>query len=190
MITNTLSYLGIDGPTTSDILKRMTEPHRHYHTVSHVQDILYNINLVCVNGSEAARYMIAAAWFHDIIYDVHSNTNEEDSASYSRTIVMPDIDPDVLSNIILATRSHEPNTFLQEIFCDLDLMILASNWEIYIDYVMKIRREYAHVSDHDFNHHRANFLRKMMGKRLFHTMPQLESLAHRNIERELTLYEV
>lgn len=179
-----MNILNLSPESVTDILTRMSEPHRHYHNTNHVQSILLNLHDVCSTSSEMYSYMVAAAWLHDVIYDVQSSTNEEDSALYSRGLGL-DLDHDVLSNIILATRHHQPNTPMEAVFCDLDMMILASHPVLYQGYSKAIRQEYHHIDDKNYQSGRGQFLTQLLDRTIFHTMPQLEKAAKANIEHEI-----
>lgn len=72
---------------------RYGEPHRAYHNMSHVEDVLASLGILMDAGGEESAAMAAgasmpadvavvtlAAFFHDAIYDPKSATNEKDSA--------------------------------------------------------------------------------------------------------------
>lgn len=186
MFYQTLDLLGLDSDQQSRVLTHLCEPHRYYHNASHVSEIIGNIDEVCAKGSSTYLYMIAAAWFHDVIYEIGSDNNEFHSALMAQEMICnSDIDPNVIYDIILSTRYHNPTNFLEEMFCDLDMLILASPPVLYRDYVRKIRMEYSSVSDHDFNMGRAKFLKSMMNRQIFYTMTSHERQAKENIELEL-----
>lgn len=186
MFYQTLDLLGLDSDQQSRVLTHLCEPHRYYHNASPVSEIINNAKEVCVTGSSAYLYMVAAAWFHDIVYDIGSDTNEYNSALMAQEMICnSDIDPNVIYDIIISTKYHNPTNYLEEMFCDLDMLILASPHELYRDYVRKIRMEYSSVSDYDFNMGRAKFLKKMVGRQIFHTMTSHERKAKENVELEL-----
>ena len=59
------------------------EPHRAYHNMTHVQDVIASLDFLlegeeCTSRSEAI--LILSAFFHDVVYNPKSSTNEKDSA--------------------------------------------------------------------------------------------------------------
>lgn len=69
-----------------EISERHSERHRHYHTLSHLAELFSFLD--SPYGAEIApsrRPLVEyAIFFHDIIYDPRSRTNEEDSAKLFR----------------------------------------------------------------------------------------------------------
>jgi predicted metal-dependent HD superfamily phosphohydrolase len=69
------------------VTKLYAEPHRAYHNMTHVQDLITSLDFLlegedsssdATNNEEAI--LILAAFFHDVIYNPKSSTNERDSA--------------------------------------------------------------------------------------------------------------
>lgn len=66
-----------------------SEPHRAYHNMTHVQDVIASLDFL-IDGVDAPKddasteeeeaILILAAFFHDVIYNPKSSTNEKDSA--------------------------------------------------------------------------------------------------------------
>ena len=84
------------------------EPHRAYHNMSHVQDVLASLDLVLgthptpLQPKDAAITTLAA-FFHDVIYNPKSSTNEKDSADLFREFVSEMVD------VIRSFSGHEQN---------------------------------------------------------------------------------
>jgi len=64
------------------------EPHRAYHNMTHVQDVIASLDFL-LDGEDSSidahttcekAILILAAFFHDVIYNPKSSTNEKDSA--------------------------------------------------------------------------------------------------------------
>eukprot|EP00984_Skeletonema_dohrnii_P032048 scaffold25438_cov97-Skeletonema_dohrnii-CCMP3373.AAC.3 len=63
------------------------EPHRAYHNMTHVQDVIASLDFL-LDGLDSSiapttrevAILILAAFFHDVIYNPKSSTNEKDSA--------------------------------------------------------------------------------------------------------------
>jgi predicted metal-dependent HD superfamily phosphohydrolase len=85
-----------------------------------------------------------------------------------------------------ATEDDDPDG---ELLCDADLAILASDPQRYADYTAAIRREYAHVPEHDFRAGRATVLRELLKLPTLYRLAPLrdawETRARANIATEL-----
>lgn len=75
--------------TSDEWLRRVEalhgEPHRAYHNLSHVEDVLSSLDALLAPPRGAASpedtaILILAAFFHDVVYNPKSTTNEKDSA--------------------------------------------------------------------------------------------------------------
>ena len=56
----------------ADLVARYQEPHRRYHTLEHIMEVLER-----VTGTEVE----LACWFHDVIYDTKASDSEARSAA-------------------------------------------------------------------------------------------------------------
>lgn len=142
-----------------DLEARYSEPHRHYHTLAHVEHMLELL-------PHADETVVAAVWFHDAVYD--GNANEERSAVLAREALQElDLAEEkiaLVERMVLATKKHEqadlPEPALA--FLDADLAILGSEKARYDEYVRQIREEYAHVPDDAFRAGRDAILRRFL----------------------------
>lgn len=141
------------------IYDHYTEIHRYYHTFNHIYDLIklakeYEVYIV----DKHAVYL--SIYFHDIIYNPKSNTNEEDSMKLFQELCSIYINNDILINkvsqYILETKLHNVFDSLDndlKIFIDLDMSILGCNTTIsYLEYAKQIRNEYIHVDHLQYCH--------------------------------------
>jgi predicted metal-dependent HD superfamily phosphohydrolase len=181
-----------------ELIARWGEPHRHYHTLSHLATMLRIIadHAAAATDPDAVRL---AAWFHDAVYDPRRVDNEEASALLAEvTLPALDIPPDRLAEVarlVRLTASHDPATGDRNggLITDADLAILAADPDAYWAYTRAIRREYGHVPEVAFNEGRAAVLRNLLDLPvLFHT-PTLrdrwEEAARHNVATELNALE-
>src|SRR5688572_5758065 len=70
-----------------DLMFRYSEPHRRYHTIQHLDECLARL---CEIESVALRprEIEFALWFHDAIYDVKRQDNEQRSAEWARSTLL------------------------------------------------------------------------------------------------------
>jgi predicted metal-dependent HD superfamily phosphohydrolase len=177
-----------------DLLARWTEPHRHYHTVDHLQAVL----AVVEDYAEVAMDPTAvrlAAWFHDAVYDPTRVDNEEASALLAESVLpelrvaMPQVSE--IARLVRLTATHDPLPGDRNggLLMDADLAILAAPPETYLAYTVAIRYEYGHLDDATFAHGRAGVLANLLAlPRLFHTTTlrdRWEDVARYNVTTEL-----
>ncbi len=187
-----------------DVLDRYAEPHRHWHTLRHVSEMLAFVAAHPGGGHPAQMLDVI---FHDVMYDPRSKTNEEDSYWLREEVLrqfgplyegapaqrrVRGVDPPDSDDTILATRTHRSSDPRTQVVLDADLEVLSRPWKEYRDYAARIRREYAHVSDEDFRAGRAAFMRAFLQRpALYFTAPmqEREPLARANLAREIALLE-
>jgi predicted metal-dependent HD superfamily phosphohydrolase len=84
-----------------DLLARWSETHRKHHTVAHLHEMLDAIGRLAESGIEFDREAVElAAWFHDAIYEIGRDDNEDRSA------VLCDADLSVLGSDALRYRTY------------------------------------------------------------------------------------
>ena len=130
----------------SDVINAYAEPHRFYHTLEHIEQMLkylHDENLLIHDE------LFLATVFHDIIYNPQSNTNEEDSANYfmeaAKTSSLTHDQKEHIKQLIVDTKTHEPTVTFSEEFIKADLFILSSSFDKLIAYEKQIFKEYQFV---------------------------------------------
>lgn len=134
---------------------RYSEPHRHYHTVRHVAEMLTVLEDLWPRDlpQEDRTIGLLATFFHDAVYDGTSRTNEEDSIVLFGQFVQ-DMSGCVsehvatrVAHLIDATKSHHHVEGDDQLamFLDADMSILGKPWERYQEYTRQVRMEYRHV---------------------------------------------
>lgn len=178
----------------SDLIVRWSQPHRHYHNLSHLNAVLGHIDEL--GGSDAARL---AAWFHDAVYNPARDDNEAASARLAEAMLtelgVPRPLVDRVVRLVLMTAEHKPDLDDADgrILADADLAILAAAPADYDAYARAVRREYAHVRGSDFRRGRSAILRGLLDRdQLFltaHGQAHWEQPARANLARELALLD-
>jgi predicted metal-dependent HD superfamily phosphohydrolase len=184
-----------------DLLVRYAEPHRRYHTATHVMFVLRHLRDLCPAPHDLSPEVVAAALYHDAIYEPRASDNEARSA----TIAAADLaaigwSPDSCESVaalIRATAGHLHDGAAERgdrptdtaLLLDADLAILGADPGAYQAYVNGVRAEYDHVDDGQWTHGRSAVLRHFLDRpRLFitdHMFAALEHRARANIEAEL-----
>jgi predicted metal-dependent HD superfamily phosphohydrolase len=192
------------GPThealLDDLLARHREPHRRYHTATHVMWVLRHIDHIVGAGDE--RWMSPhvdrdavrlAALYHDVVYDVHRSDNEVVSADLAARVAnelgWQDDRCAAVHRLVLATAGHAPAADDEAVLVDADLAVLGGEPKDYAAYVGGVRAEYAHVPADQWRAGRAEVLRRFLDMpRLFTTdvmHGEREARAKANLTAEL-----
>ena len=185
--------------TLDRLLARHREPHRRYHTVTHVAaalDTAENL-LAQVDGADGAAVRLALC-FHDAIYDPQAGAGANESASAAlaeRELAELRVGAGcaaAATAAIMATADHRlppdrsPTT---AVVLDADLAILAAEPARYEAYVTGVRAEYAHVDDEGWRTGRAAVLAAFLDRPVIFVTAPMRASEHRaraNLAAELS----
>jgi len=144
------------------------EKHRKYHSLEHIEHIYNEMKKLSLKNQEQI-VVEFTIYYHDIIYDIHSNENEQQSANYAKKAlnqlnVSNEISKKVVE-LIQLTKTHSPNQYnYYSLFLDADLAILGSSEKTYQNYIEKIRQEYNVYNDEIYNNGRKKVLNFFLKK--------------------------
>jgi predicted metal-dependent HD superfamily phosphohydrolase len=189
-----------------DLIARWSEPHRHYHSISHLKHCLREIEDLPFTSRPIAEL---TAWFHDAVYvtvpgapNSRPNartapaqtpviSNEEESAELARVALGAlGIDTKKICAFVRATEKHtstgDPDG---DLFLDVDMSILGQHRFTFESYEAAVRKEWAWVAEDVFRKKRAEFLEMLAAREtifLTATMrKRYENHARTNIARSL-----
>lgn len=154
-----------------EIETRYSEKGRHYHNLLHLENMFSELEAVESDISDFTAISFSV-FYHDIIYDAASKSNEEKSAvKAEKRLTDLQFSKDKISRIsqqILATKSHqrcddEDTNYL----LDADLSVLGKDLKTYLQYTQNIRKEYSIYPD---------FLYKPGRKKVLKHFLELESI--------------
>ena len=156
-------------PLFDRLVTAYEEPHRHYHTLEHVGEVLRVAGRLAATSPGA---VALAAWFHDAVYDPTRRDNEERSAELAaRELTALNVDAatvDAVATLVRATAhlgdGAAPEDADARALLDADLAILGAAPVRYERYARDIRREYAHVSDGDYARGRVAVLERFLAR--------------------------
>jgi predicted metal-dependent HD superfamily phosphohydrolase len=174
-----------------DLLARWSETHRRHHNVAHLHEMLDAIGLLADAGIEFNREAVdLAAWFHDAIYEIGRDDNEDRSAELARELLESSPVRDEVARLVLVTKTHKvtDDDVNGAVLSDADLSVLGSEPLRYQAYAAAVREEYADVPDDVFKPARAQVLSSLLEGSLFHTAAgrqRWEASARRNIAEEI-----
>ena len=155
------------------LLARHREKHRRYHTATHVAWVIRHVDeLAAAEPVEHLDEVVAAAFYHDAVYEPASPANERASARLARrdlaAIGWGDDAVERVGSMIEATEhgasAAAPAIGDTAILLDADLAILGADPAGYSAYVTGVRAEYRHVADDDWHTGRAAVLRSFLDR--------------------------
>lgn len=173
----------------SRLTKCYLEPHRYYHNLSHITDMLLKSRDLNLSFRQ-----VYAIWYHDVIYNPERTDNEERSASLAFSELYDILwgsDATIVEKIILDTKAHIPTIEESAIVLDLDMSILADPLPKFKEYVYNIRKEYSFLDNEAWSKGRLNWINKILNKdRIFYTSwgKELEAKARENLLIEKEYY--
>lgn len=141
----------------ADLERRLAEPHRRYHTTTHLVEMFWALDELEqtgeIRGRQGAMARVAA-WFHDAVYDLDDPVdNERRSADLAvsslRSLAFETKDVETIERLILETTRHllPRDDELAAAFHDADLWILSAPPTRFDEYCEQVREEYAAVPD-------------------------------------------
>ncbi|ANF49553.1 hypothetical protein A0O34_02850 [Chryseobacterium glaciei] len=178
-----------------EIEKKYSEKGRHYHNLEHLENMFSELESV-KNKISDFNIISFSVFYHDVIYDASSKSNEEKSAEFAKTrlenLNIEKQSIEIIFNQIIATKAHQKSDDQDTNYLlDADLSILGKDVETYLEYTKKIRKEYSIYPD---------FLYKPGRKKVLHHFLELENIfktdyfkekyevqARENIEFEISL---
>ena len=192
--TDWLRLVGDDARLDS-LVRRHRERHRRYHTLDHVLAVVDHVGDLASSEPVAdLGAVVAAAWYHDAVYEPRSPANERASARLARRD-LTDLGwsgdrTDAVAAMIEGTAHHtDPPDTDTAILYDADLAILGAPANRYSTYVVDVRTEYAHVDDDAWRTGRTDVLEAFLTRdRIYATTTgsdRWESVARRNLSGEL-----
>lgn len=149
-----------------EILTHWNEPHRYYHSQTHLDELLSSITKDMGSYSNRTyEKLIIIALFHDIIYEPGSKDNELKSAEFFMSKCTNKTNNDILlmKQAILDTKTHESKITLSLVFCRYDMSIVTKSFDELLIWENGIRKEYK-VCDTLYKIGRLKFLRSLLGK--------------------------
>ena len=158
------------------VLTRHREAHRRYHDVRHVRWVIRHATELATDRRAAVPEIdldsiVAAAFFHDVIYDPTAPGNEAASAALAATALAelgwPADRVARVAGMIRGTAHHRVDDTTPvdaAVLYAADLGVLAADPAGYSDYVRNVRHEYRHVGDADWAAGRAAVLRSFLDR--------------------------
>lgn len=173
--------------------KEYVSKKRHYHTLQHLEACYQQLVPVLTNFKSKEALLFALA-FHDYIYKIPGNHNEELSAeaaiAFLKRYSVASAHLEWIDSAIRKTKTHDySHDESINLFTDADMAILGAEASIYIRYKHAVRKEYALYPDFLYKPGRKKVLQAFLEKpRIYHTSyfyDKFEKQARSNIAAEI-----
>jgi predicted metal-dependent HD superfamily phosphohydrolase len=168
-----------------NITRAYTEPHRHYHTLEHINQMLNLFDLTKSTARKTEELELAII-FHDLVYEIPSTQNELMSAKITMKFLqncgVQESVIDRIFKLILSTRHDiELHDHDQQLLSDIDLSILGQESNIFEDYESKIRKEFQYIPKDIYIKGRIKVLNHFLQKsQIYHTEYFAQNYEHRS----------
>ena len=191
------SWAGLQAQSAAGLFERLiacySEPHRKYHTLQHLQECLNHLQPVVELAQHPAEIELAL-WFHDAVYALQRQDNEQQSALWAqREILAGGGSPEAAGRVfalVMATRHAAlPESADARLLVDIDLSILGAAPVRFDEYERQVRDEYSWVPAWMFRRKRRAVLQEFQRRSpLFsteHFRTRLEAQARENLQRSM-----
>lgn len=124
------------------------QSHRVFHSNKHLEHGAYILNILLKDNYDISDVQIAAWYFHDSVYEIGAEDNEEKSAllfkSYNEKYNLGFSSDEIITvtQIILDTKKHVSTCEASKLILDIDLFIFGSTFEVFKEYRKEIEMEY------------------------------------------------
>lgn len=141
------------------LVARYSEPHRRYHTLTHLEECFAAFDEIADLAERPADVELAL-WFHDAIYDTRRTDNEQRSADWARSVC-----GDPVARLVMVTRHDAaPVTNDEKVLVDADLWILGAPEKRFDEYEQQVREEYGWVPGPIYRRKRRQILESLLAR--------------------------
>ena len=158
---------------------------RHFHNFTHI--------LSAKDFFEKMTDEQYVAWlFHDIVYIPGRNDNEEKSEEFFQEYILwndLNVNPKIVSQIILDTKLHKPTIEESAFVLDIDMLCLSLPYNEFLSSREEVIKEYSSVFGENVTKNGVKFfMRDLIDKKIYYTEEFFyrNELAQKNIEKYLS----
>jgi dephospho-CoA kinase len=179
----------------SKLVRKYGEAHRKYHTVEHLAEAfkLFEENKAAIKDPQA---VALALFYHDVIYNIPSNGNEEKSAQYAKRALMEmGADPQLISRVAALIEMTQLHTAPAQdtdaaLMMDIDMAILGAAPARYKKYAAEVEAEYtSYHTPEEYRAGRLAFLESCHAKTRFFITDTFENKYGEQSRRNLVWEE-
>jgi predicted metal-dependent HD superfamily phosphohydrolase len=191
-------HVATDRTLLDRLLARHREKHRRYHTAAHVAWVIRHVDeLASVEPIDHLDEVVAAAFYHDAVYEPTYPANERASARLARRdLASIGWDADAVERVasMIEATEHAATgaggaTGDTAVLLDADLATRGADPAGYSAYVTGVRAEYRHLTDDEWRTGRAAVLQEFLDRPTIYSTPtardRWETRARANLTAEL-----
>lgn len=175
-----------------EIEKSYTKKSRRYHNLNHLLSMFELVSEV-IHKLKSPDVVYFAIFYHDIVYNVIFQDNEERSSIIAKKnlkrIGLNDYSIQKCVDMIVSTKYHKlSNDSDTNYLLDIDMSILGYSRDKYLEYVENVRKEYSVYPNLVYNIGRSKALNGFLSSNIFHTKEfseKYEESAKTNIQYEV-----
>jgi predicted metal-dependent HD superfamily phosphohydrolase len=180
-------------PEWRSLSDRYEEPHRAYHTLSHIAHCLDELDSARGLAADAVAVEMAL-WYHDAVYDPRAKDNEQRSAGLAAQAaavmgLSAGFGDRVAGLILVSTHRAPAEDPDPRLFADIDLSILGQPEAAFDEYERQVRLEYSWVPEPAFRAGRSAILRSFLQRPSIYGTGffrgKYEAAARRNLSRSI-----
>ena len=174
------------------VAARYAEAHRRYHTQEHIVHCLacHDDAAEQMHDADAVEMTL---WFHDVIYELGSRTNESESMdfflSFATDALPAELNRRVADMIMVTEHKQAPDPGDAQYVMDIDLSSFGLPWPAFSRDCVHLREEAPASSDEDYIAGRIIFLEGLAQRPSLFLTPlfkaRYEQIAQDNIARHL-----
>lgn len=166
------------------LVARYSEPHRRYHTLTHLEECFAAFDEIAGLAEHPAEVELAL-WFHDAIYDTRRSDNEQRSADWARSACGEQV-----ARLVMVTRHDAvPVANDEKVLVDADLWILGAPEKRFDQYEVQVREEYGWVPGPIYRRRRREILQGFLARPAIYStdtfLRRYEARARANLARSL-----
>jgi len=182
--------LGLPDAMLADLITAYGEPHRRYHTLVHIVEML-DCHAKSRHLAGNPDTIDLAIWFHDCIYDGKLEFGENERLSADRLGAVYAGDCSAAAQALIRhsaghAASDDPDV---QLFCDLDLYRLGVPFEAFDQHGKDVRAEYAWIEEEVWMTKRNAFFQGLLDRPVIYQTEywrsRLEKQARDNLSRTI-----
>jgi predicted metal-dependent HD superfamily phosphohydrolase len=163
--------------TGASLVERYAEPHRRYHTVTHLRAVLEHLFVDLAADPVSASL---AVWYHDAVYDPRADAGVNEAASAELAVAelvrlgAPEATSAAVARLIGLTVAHRaaPDDRDGAVVCDADLAILGASGDVYSRYCAAVREEFGWLSAAEWRAGRSAVLGRLLDRQWLYATPR------------------
>lgn len=194
-----IRHVSTDDTLLERLITRHRERQRRYHRIEHVESVVRSVaELAQTEAVTDLGAIVAAALYHDAIYEPTHPANERASARLARrdlaSLGWSAARCETVATMVEGTTTHlDPADTDTAVLFDADLAILGAHPDRYTSYVSQVRDEYGHLHDTEWAAGRARVLQSFLDRDAIYATAtgrgRWEQAARRNLNAELAMLQ-